>query len=458
MSHQIKTDYSKIFLLPPSIEDWVGKAHPARFIREFVELLNVKELGFKVEDNEEGRPYFSSELLLKIWLYGYFNRVRSPRALEKMTKENHPMIWLVTMEQPDHNTIWRFWRDNKKQIKKLFKETIKTAIKLNLVSFAIAAVDGTKVRALSSNKWLIDEKEIEKLLKKVDKSIDELEKDIERTQREEIDYDDRLPKELQDRKTLREKIKKAQEEIRESERRKININEPEARIMRTWGRKDTGYNAQAVVDSKDRIIIAEELANLKETSDDKPYDVSKFEYNAEKDIMVCPKGEELKYEGSYQYHKTKALVRRYKCTNYENCNVRWLCSKNKTGRTVKLTPYIDVINRQREKQKIEVNQDLLKRRKEIIEPVFGWIKHLDNFRRFTVKGLDNARLQWSLVCTAVNLRTIFKYWTTGRLINVNESTKNVSIHSLMNYFILKELLCIKDTKVLRQTLLFGNAP
>jgi len=507
MSHQIKTDYSKIFLLPPSIEDWVGKAHPARFIREFVELLNVKELGFKVEDNEEGRPYFSSELLLKIWLYGYFNRVRSPRALEKMTKENHPMIWLVTMEQPDHNTIWRFWRDNKKQIKKLFKETIKTAIKLNLVSFAIAAVDGTKVRALSSNKWLIDEKEIEKLLKKVDKSIDELEKDIERTQREEIDYDDRLPKELQDRKTLREKIKKAQEEIRESERRKININEPEARIMRTWGRKDTGYNAQAVVDSKDRIIIAEELtneendvhmlvpmlektkeitgktpdisltdagyssgeqlaeaekreyevlANLKETSDDKPYDVSKFEYNAEKDIMVCPKGEELKYEGSYQYHKTKALVRRYKCTNYENCNVRWLCSKNKTGRTVKLTPYIDVINRQREKQKIEVNQDLLKRRKEIIEPVFGWIKHLDNFRRFTVKGLDNARLQWSLVCTAVNLRTIFKYWTTGRLINVNESTKNVSIHSLMNYFILKELLCIKDTKVLRQPLPFGN--
>ena len=147
MSGQIKTDYSKIFLLPPSIEDWVEPNHPARFIREFVELLDIKGIGFKVADNEEGRPYYSSELLLKVWLYGYFSRVRSSRQLEKMTRENQPMIWLVTMEQPDHNTLWRFWKSNKEQIKQLFKETVKTAIKLELVSFVIGAVDGTKLRA-----------------------------------------------------------------------------------------------------------------------------------------------------------------------------------------------------------------------------------------------------------------------------------------------------------------------
>lgn len=477
MGQQIRTDYGQIFLLPPSIEDWVGKDHPARFIREFVDLLEMKELGFKVEDNEEGRPYYSSELLLKVWLYGYFNRVRSPRQLEKMTKENHPMIWLSTMEQPDHNTLWRFWKGNKKAIKRLFAETVKTAVKLKLVSFVIGAVDGTKIRALSSNKWLMEEKEIGKLLKKVDKSIDELEKDIERSEREEIDYDDRLPKELQDREKLREKIKEAQEEIRESKRKKININEPEARIMRTEGKKDTGYNAQAVVDSEHRIIIAEDvineendlhslvpmvekvkeiaetlpdkivadagygsgeqlsesekreydvLTNLRETGNDNPYDSSKFEYNAQKNVMVCPEGKELIYEGSSLYKDKKSYERRYRCIHYKECSVRWLCSENKTGRRVKLTPYVDVIKRQRQKHEIEDNRNLLRKRKSIVEPVFGWIKQLDNFRRFTVKGLENSKLQWSLVCTAVNLRIIFNYWAQGSPENVHACAKTVS--------------------------------
>jgi len=485
MSQQIKTDYSQIFLLPPSIEDWVGKEHPARFIREFVELLDVKELGFKVEDNEEGRPYYSSELLLKIWLYGYFNRIRSPRQLEKMTRENHPMIWLVTMEQPDHNTIWRFFRENKKAIKKIFKQTVKTAVELKLVSFVTAAVDGTKIRSLSSNKWLKDEKEIEKLLKELDKSIEKLEKEIERTEKEETAYDDidyRLPKELQDREVLREKIKKVQEELGRSERKKLNIQEPEARIMRNSGKRDTAYNAQAVVDSKERIIIAEELTNkendtqmlvpmlekakeitgkatdktladtgyssgeqlseaekrgyevltnMPESKDDNPYDISKFEYNKEKDVMICPEGKELIYENSTLYKKTNQYMKKYKCTGYKQCSVKWLCSKAKKGRRVKLIPYVDAIKRQKEKQKIEANKELLSKRKEIIEPVFGWIKHLDNFRRFTVKGLDNAGVQWSMICAAVNLRTIFKYWTAGGLTNVQQSAKIMTIYFLL---------------------------
>jgi transposase len=485
MSRQIKADYSQIFLLPPSIEDWVGKDHPARFIREFVELLDIKDLGFKVEDNEEGRPYYSSDILLKVWLYGYFNRIRSARQLEKLTKENHPMIWLVTMHQPDHNTLWRFWRDNKRAIKKLFRETVKTAIKLKLVSFVLAAVDGTRMKALSSNKWLMEAKEIEKTLKKVDKSIDELEQEIERSEREETDYDDKLPKELEDRETLREKIRKAQEEIKESERKKININEPEARLMRAGGKIDTGYNSQIVVDSKHRIIIAEKviieendlhsltpmiekseeitgrapdkivadagygsgeqlsesekrgydvLTNLRETGDNNPYDSSKFEYSVETDVMFCPEGKELIYAGSSLYKETKLYERKYRCTDYKQCSVRWLCSKSKAGRRVKLTPYVDEIKRQRQKHETKGNGDLLQKRKTIVEPVFGWIKEIDNFRRFTVKGFESASLQWSLVCMTVNLRTIFKHWTTGTLKNTKERIKTVSINFFNNLF------------------------
>ena len=176
---------------------------------------------------------------------------------------------------------------------------------------------------------------------------------------------------------------------------------------------DAGYS------SGEQLLEAEKkgyevLANLKETSSNMPYDSSAFAYQQEKDVLLCPEGKELKYESSYSYHRTDALVRRYKCTDYEGCNVRWLCSRNKTGRTVKLTPYIDAINRQKKKHMIEGNRILMKRRKAIIEPIFGWIKHIDNFRRFTVKGMENAKVQWSLICSTLNLRKIYQHWYTHR--------------------------------------------
>ena len=152
MSQQIKADYSKTYLLPPSLEDWVPANHPVRFIREFVENLDLKELGFKVESNAEGRPFYSSDIMLKIWLYGYFNKVRSSRELEKQSKENMGLLWLIGMESPDHNTIWRFWKKNKKVLRKIFKESVTTADKLDLVGMVLNAIDGTKIKEYSSNR------------------------------------------------------------------------------------------------------------------------------------------------------------------------------------------------------------------------------------------------------------------------------------------------------------------
>ena len=159
--------------------------------------------------------------------------------------------------------------------------------------------------------------------------------------------------------------------------------------------------------------------------------------------MVCPEGKELIYESSSLYKETKLYEKRYRCTHYKECSVRWLCSKNKTGRKVKLTPYVDVVKRQRQKHEIEDNVNLLQKRKEIIEPVFGWIKHLDNFKRFTVKGLKNVKLQWSLICATVNLRTIFKHWTTGSLKNVN-----LCIETLSKNFFKKLFPCLLTTRLI----------
>ena len=249
MSKQIKANYEQQLLLPINLEDWVPAEHPARFIREFVDSLDLKKLGFKVSDNEEGRPYYSSDLMLKVWLFGYYHRIRSTRQLEKHCKDNMSLIWLTGMNYPDHNTLWRFWNNNKKSIKSVFRESVLLASRLNMISMVINAVDGTKIRAYSSKEGTLNRRKLEELQKQIDASIEEMEMEVEiKEKEEEGSYS--LPEELHDRKKLKEKIQEALQEMEEIKRDNMNPDEKEARIMRIEGKKTLCYNAQAVVDEK----------------------------------------------------------------------------------------------------------------------------------------------------------------------------------------------------------------
>jgi len=150
MSNEIKADYVQEFILPPSIEDWVPEDHPVRFIREFVDSMDLEAMGFRERESEEGRPNYSNDMLLKIWLYGYFERIYSTRGLEKACKIQIPLIWLTGMHYPDHNTLWRFFRNNRKVIKKVFAHSVRVALKGDLVGLVLQAVDGTKIVADAS--------------------------------------------------------------------------------------------------------------------------------------------------------------------------------------------------------------------------------------------------------------------------------------------------------------------
>ncbi|MGB8657122.1 MAG: transposase [Candidatus Zixiibacteriota bacterium] len=127
-------------------------------------------------------------------------------------------------------------------------------------------------------------------------------------------------------------------------------------------------------------------------------------------MWICPKGGVLRYEREQKHRGKGYLVRAYRCQGDEGCVHRWECSKSKRGRIIGVSPYHFAIVNQLEKQKQAENKELLKRRKTIVEPIFGIIKQVLNFRRWTVRGLENVRAQWFLICTAINLRKIYLRW------------------------------------------------
>src|SRR5678815_3601638 len=151
VSHVIRADHRQRFLLPPDLDEWVSADHPARFVRDLVESFDLQALGFRMPDGgEEGRPHYAPEMLLAVWLYGWMEHIRSSRRLEKACRRDLPFVWLTGNHHPDHNTLSRFFRDNKRALRAVFKQTVRVAVKADLIGFALHALDGTKVKAASS--------------------------------------------------------------------------------------------------------------------------------------------------------------------------------------------------------------------------------------------------------------------------------------------------------------------
>jgi transposase len=465
MGKEIRADYSQTYLLPPSLEDWIGVDHPARFIRDFVDSLNLGELGFELPVAEEGRPPYAVDLLLKVWLYGYLNKIRSSRSLERACREHMSLVWLTGNHGPDHNTLWRFWSGHEQALKQVFKQSVVVAYKSGMVGLVSQAVDGSKIAANVSPRGGWHQGELEKLLAEVERSLAAMTKAVESGERRESgSYS--LPDELQDVRARRRMIEGALAELAEVERSHLHPVDKDARLMKD-GNYD--YNSQIVVDSKAGIIVAEavvneesdnhqlmpmvELAqeNLGETASETLADAgyyspeqlaeaeavevevlvsiprqrgrrwskgefisSNFTYNEERDVFICPLGKELVSQGTISRRRNKSRVYVYRCL-HRDCPKRSECSHSRQGRSIERSEHHRAIKRQRLKQEQPEKKELLKRRKVIVEPVFAQIKEHQEFRRFTVRGLAKVRTQWSMICTAYNLKKLYRTWVSGIL-------------------------------------------
>jgi transposase len=469
MSHEIRADYSQVLMFPPSVEEWVGREHPARFIREVVDSLDLGAMGFDVSEPGPGRPGYGTDLMLKVWLYGYFQRIRSTRRLEAACREHMGLIWLTGMNVPDHTSLSRFMGSNKKALFQLFKQSVRVAAKCKLIGMVVNAVDGTKIRAASSREGVVSTEGLEKMLERLDRSIADFMTEVERLEREEVgEY--RLPLGMDSALKRKEKIQKALMELEESQRKGVHPFEPEARFMKNRRSIEPSYNGQAVADKENGIIVAQDVVtdetdngqlvpmldkvkenmgtvaqeNLADTgyfsssqiglSEERKYEVlvnapsnespnsrsntyhaSWFTYDEERDCCICPQGRHLPYVSTIVRGSNNNVFRLYRCREYRTCPHRSDCSKGKRGRKIEISVYHKAIERQRAKRKDPLKKQLLSERKTIIEPVFAWIKRHLGFDRWTVFGLEKVKAQWALICTVVNMTKLYKCWLTGGL-------------------------------------------
>lgn len=468
MSQEIRANYDQIELLPQCLEDWVSVDHPARFIREFVDALDLAELGFEQRESEEGRPNYAADLLLKAWLYGYLARIRSTRELERACREHLSLVWLTGRHAPDHNTLWRFWKENRAALRQVFRAGVKVAAEQGLVGLICHAVDGTKIRVASSPQGVQHRPQLERALGRVEASIRAMEQAVEEAEaREEGDY--RLPEGLQEAQKLRQAIRTSLARMQEVKRDHLHPREPEARMMLCEGGKEIAYNAQVAVDGASQLIVAEDVVN--EESDNRrlvptldevkanvgevaeatvadggykssvalgeaeqkgygvvvkwggdasgkrpgPYHKSRFHHQADEDVVICPRGERLEFEAVKSNRWKRFAVRGYRCRSFQQCPVRGECSRNRQGRLIEISPYDAAVAKQRAHQHDPQKQKLLKQRKIIVEPIFGVIKQDWGFRRWTVRGLENVRTQWAMLCAALNLRRMHRAWAAGKL-------------------------------------------
>jgi len=455
-------------LFPVSMEEAIDKDHEVRIIDLFVDSLDIEKMGFSVNYGENGRPAYHPKDLLKLYIYGYLNRIRSSRELEKETKRNIEVIWLLKGLSPDHNTISNFRRDNPKAIKRVFRTTVEIAKNFELIGGKLLAGDSTKLRAQNSKKNNFNPKKITRHLEYIEGKLSEYEAQLSNTDQ---DKRDQIKKEIEKHLDRKRNYQELHEQLKETGETQISTSDPESRQLITRNNiTEVAYNIQTTVDSKNYIPIDYKVTNENDSkamgkmlpraksilghnhfttlydkgyhtgsefkiaadldievmvaipavaanAPNTDYNVEYFDYNDQGDYYVCPQGKELHTTGTWHDAKTYKF-KRYTTRACLNCLVKDQCSKAKYGKGIQRSEYQQYINNN--KERIEQNKDYYRRRQAIVEHPYGTIKRQWGFNYImTKKTIKRAEADVGLIFTAYNLR---------RLINI------IGIKALGSYF------------------------
>ena len=461
----------QMWILPPSLEELLPADHPARFVGEFVDALEEgewAEVGIDIAGGRLGAPGYHPRGLLSVWVYGFMTGVRSSRKLEGACREQIPYLWLTGCQQPDHVTLWRFYKAHRQGMRKLFERTVRTAVRMKLVRLAVQAVDGTKVGANAARERTYDAEGLGKLLERLEGAIRELEAQNEGG---EDDSPAQLPKELKNKEALREQVREAMAELEDQQdARQINLTDAEARLMKTRQGIMPGYNAQAMVSAVETegkvggmLVTAVEVvdeahdharlipmlqqaedttgikaqttladagyhsgSNLEECASrdqqvvmpeaqhkalKRPYHKDRFTYDESTDSYSCPQGQRLPFKGMKLTRGTPMRMYRASATVCRRCPAFGVCTRDRRrGRALEIGPHDEALRSHRAWMRTDEAKEEYKLRKQLVEPVFGIIKEQQQARRFLLRGRAKVAAEWSLLATAFNLRTLWRVW------------------------------------------------
>jgi len=394
----------------------------------FVDSLSIKDYGFRTDFIENGRPAYHPSELLKLFIYGYLNKVRSARDLEKECHRNIEVMWLLRCLCPDHNTISNFRRDNPKAIKKVFRATVQIARHFDLIGGKLIAGDSTKLRAQNSKKNNYNQAKIERHVAYIDNKLEEYTRALSDNDGDNKQILDEIKKQLE----RKDNYKKLEKQLKESGENQISISDPESRqIMVRNNITEVAYNVQTTVDSKNNLPIDYKVTNqndskamgdmvrraksilrtseftvlydkgyhtgseLKTAQDlgietivaipDVPstsqapnhdYNFEHFKYDQESDTYTCPQGEKLITNGTWYKEQNRRdniiIFKQYKTRLCKTCPVHSQCTRSKAGRVLSRSTFAEYYERNR--RNFQEKEHLYKRRQTIVEHPYGTLK------------------------------------------------------------------------------------
>ena len=456
-------DRSQTTLFPERLEDWIDDDNAVRVIDVFVDELELFELGFeRVAPKGTGRPGYHPAAMLKLYIYGYLNRVQSSRRLEREAGRNMEVMWLTCRLTPDHKTIADFRKDNGPAIRKVCAQFIVLCRQLNLFAEACVAIDGSKFKAVNSRDRNVTRGKMKRRLKEVEKNVERYLQQLDSADRQEPSVarttkTERLGDKIAMLKEETKRLKVLEAEMLATPDKQISLTDPDARSMATSARGSgvVGYNVQAAVDTTHHLIVAHEVINeghdrsqlsamskqakaALETDElevvaDRGYfngeeilacdeaDITvtlpkpltsnnrtkgrfvkqDFRYVTDDDVYICPAGERLVYR-STNVEKGRTL-RRYWTNACQGCAMKDRCT---TGKERRITRWEHEHVVEAVERRLDEHPERMRTRRETVEHPFGTIKSWMGSTHFQMRTLKKVGTEMALHVLAYNLKRV----------------------------------------------------
>jgi transposase len=452
-------------LFPESVDDYVEEDSVVRVIDVFIDRLDISGLGFKAEPAETGRPGYHPRTMLKIYVYGYLNRVHSSRRLEREAQRNVELMWLSERLAPDFKTIANFRKDNGEAIRLVCREFVMLCRKLNLLGNTLA-IDGSKFKAVNNRDKNFTRAKMKRRLAEVEASIDRYLVELDKADRCAPPEDTRSLKDKIAALTEEmDRLKKFEVRMLEAPDQQLSLTDPDARSMKSRGGGIVGYNVQTVVDTDHHLIVAHEVTNVgsdrrqltrmaqqakaelqadhitvladegyyngdelracednritayvphSSTSHNKAkgqFDRSEFHYIEKDDEYVCPANERLIYR--FTREEKGKLIRRYWSSACSHCSLKSQCT---TGKNRRVSRWVHEEIVERTAARLAAKPDAMLIRRATVEHPYGTLKCWMGATHFLTKTLDRVSTEMSLHVLAYNMKRVINLIGTKQLL------------------------------------------